>query len=98
MAEQGLIELCVKAALAAKVDQAMTLSGALRPFNENERHQIARAAVRAVLEALREHGPNEAMIDAYFDRCRELGFTAHINATAAWEAFLTAALRSPPHV
>jgi hypothetical protein len=32
--------------------------------------------------------PTEAMIKAYFGRCRELGFTA--NASAAWEAMLSA--------
>lgn len=34
--------------------------------------------------------PTGAMIDAYFIRCRELGFTAHINASTAWEALLSA--------
>lgn len=51
--------------------------------------ETALADARAAIEAMRE--PTEAMIDAYFDRCRELGFTAHINATAAWSAMITAA-------
>jgi hypothetical protein len=39
--------------------------------------------------------PTEAMIDAYFDRCRDFGFTAHINATAAYITML-AASPTPP--
>ncbi|MBO9624119.1 MAG: hypothetical protein J7500_15535 [Sphingomonas sp.] len=35
--------------------------------------------------------PTEAMIEAYFDRCRDLGFTAHITAAAAWSAMIAAA-------
>lgn len=46
-----------------------------------------------VLEAMRE--PTEAMIEAYFDRCRDLGFTAHITATAAWQAMIDAARTHP---
>ena len=41
-----------------------------------------------ILDALKE--PTEGMIDAYFNRCRELGFTSHVNATAAWSALLAA--------
>jgi len=35
--------------------------------------------------------PTEAMLDAYFERMRALGFHAGINASTAWEAMLSAA-------
>ncbi len=47
---------------------------------------LARAAIEALME------PDERMISAYFEKCAELGFTAHITATAAWQAMLSAAL------
>lgn len=37
--------------------------------------------------------PTEAMIDAYFDTCKRHGFHAHINASCAWAAMLSAAPR-----
>lgn len=37
----------------------------------------------------------EEMINSYYDACRRYGFHAHINATAAWTAFLKAAPASP---
>lgn len=63
--------------------------------------RLARAALAALSGVPRDpeapdmvlvpREPSEAMIDAYFDRCRDLGFTAHINATAAWSAMINAA-------
>ncbi len=50
--------------------------------------RLAQVAAETILAALQE--PTEGMIKAYFDKCRELGFTSHINATAAWSALLSA--------
>jgi len=47
--------------------------------------QAAISTIRAALQV-----PTEGMKEAYFNRCRELGFTSHINATAAWSALLAA--------
>jgi hypothetical protein len=58
---------------------------------------VAKGKASEILNTIEQAGfvivprePSEAMIDAYFDRCRDMGFTAHINATAAWEAMLSA--------
>lgn len=40
--------------------------------------------------------PTEAMINAYFDTCARHGFRAHINATAAWSAMISAAPAREP--
>lgn len=48
----------------------------------------AKAAISTILAALQE--PTEGMIDAYFDRCRNLGIFTHINANAAWRAMIEA--------
>lgn len=55
----------------------------------SKRKELLREA-RAAIEALME--PDETMISAYFEKCAELGFTAHITATSAWRTMLTAAL------
>ncbi|MFC7067398.1 hypothetical protein [Brucella rhizosphaerae] len=48
----------------------------------------ANAILSTILAALQE--PTEEMIDAYFDRCRNLGIFTHINANAAWRAMINA--------
>ena len=51
-------------------------------------NNFAEISASTILAALQE--PTEGMIDAYFDRCRNLGIFTHINANAAWRAMLAA--------
>lgn len=64
------------------------------------RAEAAIAAVRALPAVgdgwlLVPKTPTEAMINAYFDKARELGFLAHMNASCMWETML-GALPPPP--
>lgn len=78
--------------------QSMREAGFVHPGDVHE-NDPAIAALEAALASpasaaegwvLVPREPTDEMIDAYFDRCRELGFTAHINATAAWQAMIDA--------
>lgn len=70
--------------LALKFDICTILQSA----QPDETVKTADLILSTILAALQE--PTEGMIDAYFDRCRNLGIFTHINANAAWRAMLAA--------
>lgn len=57
-------------------------------YDEYECKEKAEELLSTILAALQE--PTEAMLDTYFDRCRNLGIFTHINANAAWRSMLAA--------
>ena len=52
---------------------------------------VALAALKAAGWAVVPVKPTEEMMAAYFEKCRQHGFRAHINASCAWETLLAAA-------